>query len=239
MMKTCEVKVNGFDMEIPVFFKSMLDSMFNWEYKFQQCKFDKDKGYTVLDIGGNVGLFSVIAMTYFGVCRIIAYEPDPENAALYRKNMAKFSNVHLFEKAVWNKTCKMTLNKSKTNPGAHSLVMPIYTPGESVEVECVDAATLPVCMMIKVDAEGSEYQILSRYLRNVCRPTLIAYEYHSDSDCRKLERLIKSMDDANYRQVGGVRLGFHTGTACWIDMMCAKYNAVDEEKELKKIEDAQ
>ncbi len=49
--------------------------------------FTNDKKLHIVDIGGNVGLFSLYCNEYFDVQEAIVVEPDPENFALMKHNL--------------------------------------------------------------------------------------------------------------------------------------------------------
>ena len=65
-------------------------------YRLRQMEFKPD---IIFDIGANVGIFSRFARSLFPNARIIAVEPDPENAAHFRK-FTQDPNTHLMEYAL-------------------------------------------------------------------------------------------------------------------------------------------
>ena len=88
------------------------DSMhlsFNPNYEkdeFDLVKRTIKKGDVVLDIGANIGVYTVLFAEIVGdKGRVYAFEPDPKNFALLKKNIEinKYKNVVLINKAVLNK----------------------------------------------------------------------------------------------------------------------------------------
>jgi FkbM family methyltransferase len=129
---------------------------------------DKIKpGDTVLDIGANIGYFTLLFAQKAGPTgRVYAFEPSPENFALLKKNVEVngYGNVTLVNKAVSDRTQTIKLYVSKTNLGDHH----IYDTGdgrESVDIECVRLdeffPNLPTNIsVVKVDVQGAEFQVM-------------------------------------------------------------------------------
>jgi FkbM family methyltransferase len=145
--------------------------------------------HTVLDVGANTGLYSLIAITADRRATAIAYEPVPEIAALLRDNLA--ANLHgdrvtVREVAIGDRT------------GAAELHLPPAQVDGTVETSAslepdfketiarvvrVEAATLddawrsegrPTVSLVKVDVEGAEHRVLggAEDLIDRCRPVL-------------------------------------------------------------------
>ena len=70
------------------------------------------RGDVVLDLGANIGYFTLILPRLVGEeGKVFAFEPDPENFALLKKNVEinSYQNVVLVQKAVSNRNGKATL----------------------------------------------------------------------------------------------------------------------------------
>lgn len=98
------------------------------------------KGNVVLDIGANIGYYTLIFAKLVGEeGRVYAFEPDPTNFALLKKNVEinGYKNVVLVQKAVSNKSGRIKLYLSKNNMGDHR----IYDSGEDgrqhIEIEAI------------------------------------------------------------------------------------------------------
>jgi len=121
-------------------------------------------GDTFVDVGANVGWFTLIAAKAVGPTgRVVAVEPEPRNAAKLRGNVAAngFGNVTVLEKAASDTPGTLSLHIADLGEN-HSVADLGYGRG-TVSVEAVrldDAITGPV-RLIKVDVEGYEAQVLA------------------------------------------------------------------------------
>ncbi len=127
------------------------------------------EGDTVIDIGANVGWFTLLAARTVGETgRVISFEPDPENFALLTKSVQRneFPNVVLFKEAVSDIDGIRRLNLNGSgNSGAHSIVRDFgggSIPVQSSKLETVaERLNLDLIDLIKVDTEGAEPQVVS------------------------------------------------------------------------------
>jgi FkbM family methyltransferase len=93
---------------------------------FETALFKKElkAGQTVLDIGANIGYYTLIAAKLVGTRgKVYAFEPDPDNFALLKKNVEYncYSNVVLVNSAVSDKNQTARLFINKANKGDHRL----------------------------------------------------------------------------------------------------------------------
>lgn len=127
-------------------------------------------GQTFLDIGAQVGYFSVLASELVGdKGKIIAFEPAKDNHDLLVENLSRngCTNVKVSLLALSDKSGEATLNRS-TDAGGHSLEKPETPNGktEQVQVERLDDVLdiqkkmKDEMVWIKIDVEGAERQVL-------------------------------------------------------------------------------
>jgi FkbM family methyltransferase len=79
---------------------------------------------TVVDIGANIGYYSLIAAEPIGTDgKVYAFEPDPDNYALLVRNVELngYRNVETVEKAVSSESGFVTLYIDRSNFGNRSL----------------------------------------------------------------------------------------------------------------------
>ena len=130
-------------------------------------------GATVVDIGANIGYFSIIGAQETGPHgKVYAFEPAPDNFRLLTKNaqLSGAVNMTCIQKAVADEGKSTTLFESN-HPGQHSLLLQPYTKtGHTRTVECV---TLDEYLgdqtvgVIKMDIEGYEYFALEGMRRTI------------------------------------------------------------------------
>lgn len=117
----------------------------------------------ILDIGANVGAFTVWARTRFPDALIHSYEPNPEAFELLEVNVGSLANVVTHQVAVSNSNGEGFLYDGGANIGECSLKQDWMSNTTGQRVPLLDAADLPACDFLKIDTEGSEIDILSRY----------------------------------------------------------------------------
>jgi len=142
------------------------------------------KSATVVDIGANIGVFSILVSSKAG--RVFSYEPVKENFELLRKNIglnALSRRITPFNLAVTeNSADTVKIFLSGYNQAGHS----IYGRGNRHEEarsttlqEILDSNSIEICDFLKIDAEGAEYEILyslpARYFKRI---KIVFFEYH-------------------------------------------------------------
>lgn len=118
---------------------------------------------TVLDIGANIGYFTLLFARLVGEHgKVFAFEPHPVNFGLLKKNICinNYSNVILNQKAATNKTGVVELFLHRKSHGGHSLYKGRYT-NTSTKVEAIRLDDYfknydGKIDFIKMDIEGSE-----------------------------------------------------------------------------------
>jgi len=136
-----------------------------WEPALTRLTAQKLKaGMTVVDVGANVGYFTLLAAAVTGPQgRVVAFEPEPRNAEILERNLELngiWERVRVHRHAVLNERKKLDLHRNPRNQGAHTLFVadPARSPFPRIPVETValdDVIETPVDFM-KIDAEGSE-----------------------------------------------------------------------------------
>ncbi|TBR19849.1 MAG: FkbM family methyltransferase [Chitinophagaceae bacterium] len=130
----------------------------------------------VIDCGANVGN---ITNKFAGTgATVFAFEPDPIAFAVLSSRFAATSNVHLFQKGVWDKNETVTLYHHK-NQTKNELA---FTVGSSIKsdkinVTATKTSTIEVVdliefiqslnkkiTVIKLDVEGAETEILEKII---------------------------------------------------------------------------
>lgn len=142
-------------------------------------------GDTMVDVGANVGLYSLLAASVRGV-RVVAFEPDPGARELAATNVARnglADRVELRPDAVGSKegTGGFTVGLGPMNrliadpvPGSDGRAVDTIRSVEVVTLDDADRVPSPVAI-VKVDVEGGELAVLSGAARLLDdhRPALI------------------------------------------------------------------
>jgi FkbM family methyltransferase len=118
-------------------------------------------GMTVLDIGANIGYYTLLASRAVGPdgC-VYAFEPDPRSCRSLRKNLAANDarNVHVVDKAASDASGSRTLfmSDTATHSGLHRSMGDSSPRTVEVEAVTIDELEIPTVDVIKMDIEGEE-----------------------------------------------------------------------------------
>jgi FkbM family methyltransferase len=129
---------------------------------------------TVIDVGANVGQFTVAAAETFGALTVHAFEPLPTAAAEFRRHTAGLRGVTLHEIALGDSEGTATLRVSANSVSSSLLPMrsthretfPESAALGNIEVavttldRALAGAALVAPVLLKVDAQGYEARVL-------------------------------------------------------------------------------
>lgn len=144
---------------------------------FEASLFEKylKKGMTVLDLGGNIGFYTILARSLVGQeGRVFSFEPFPNNASLIRASIKEnfFTNVTVVEAAASDRVGKATLHLSPDACSEHSLLDLNFQYNLEPQQNEIEVQVLTVdeyfeknvgdfkVDFIKMDIEGSESRAL-------------------------------------------------------------------------------
>lgn len=168
----------------------------------------------VLDVGANVGAFSIWACHRWPGATVSAYEPNPKADHDLRRNLtANGGGVQAHLCAVRAEAGRAKLYSGRHNLGEASLSRGGDQTDEYVDVDCIAAASLDDCDVLKIDTEGCELEILTHYTG---RPSLVLLEFHSRDDRVRIDRLM-----CWARGYGLLRADVHhldRGTLAYVDL---------------------
>jgi len=139
----------------------LVENLLDDQYELRTMVRDGD---IVVDIGAHIGIFSVLAAHLRSGVRVLAFEPERDNFAMLKENLAANPslNIQAYNKAVCYGGASGSLYVSCDNTGAHSLV---WGGGRGQAVEYIDLSAVLDLLperridLLKVDCEGSEYNI--------------------------------------------------------------------------------
>lgn len=145
----------------------------------------------VVDIGANIGAFTCLAAKT--ATMVYAFEPEPHNFELLKQNTANLPNVTLFNKGVGIPG----KNQIQDLQGGSHLSLTGHDLDSATEVEVVSINTIcpGVIDFLKVDCEGSEYDIFDNAHDSFLeRVEQVAIEFHPWSQERHTATFARLMD---------------------------------------------
>jgi FkbM family methyltransferase len=181
---------------------------------------DRERSPKILDLGGNIGLFGVYALTHWPAATIRSFEPDPENMRLLARVVA---DNGLGER--WSAAPVAAANYNGEMAfvaGLHADSHPAPAAGETSAVAQPATITVPAIdlfaedhdvALMKIDIEGGEWAILTDERLPALQADVIVLEWHDrgcpDADARaSAQRLLRA---AGYNHLEEVELATHNG----------------------------
>lgn len=133
-----------------------------------------NKGHTFVDVGANIGYFTIVASDLVGDRgKVLAFEPDPENFVLLERNcqINGCTNTSNYPVALSNETVDGALYLSKVNKGDHQ-IYPSSEERHQIPIKMLKGSKLFEDLnlnidFLKVDTQGAEYQVLQGLLPTV------------------------------------------------------------------------
>lgn len=165
-------------------------------YGLEQIQLSPDD--TVIDIGANVGIFSIYVKKKFG-CKVIAFEPVLMNFEQFKKNIVlnglSLDDIELHNVAI-----------TDVEGGEIKIGTPLYNTGGSsmfhhndamavCKTETIGKYITDKCKYLKIDCEGGEYAIVPTILDKISNVSYIGIEYHkfnNEQDPTTLDALLRS-----------------------------------------------
>lgn len=159
----------------------------------------------VIDIGANIGVFALYAATRAKNVVVHAFEPFPRNAEHFERNLAysKLQNVRFHNLAVADKTEQRVLHID-AEWIKHSLTDKTSqnSTDKGIIVNCISLdeamASIEQCDVLKLDCEGSEYEILySSSPQTLSKLHKIVGEFHEIDNKEKNGKSLRTFLESN------------------------------------------
>ncbi len=147
------------------------------------CVRDLNHVSVVIDLGANVGFSSACFLSRFPNARVVAVEPDDENVAMCRENLARYgARARILHGAAWSECTKLCFSSEPFRDGLEwSKQVTLPAEGEKSFIEGWDVGTIldmaqaETVDLLKIDIERGElavFQASSREwlprVRNIC-----------------------------------------------------------------------
>lgn len=178
----------------------LLDEIFYQDcYKIKQLI---GKGDTVVDIGANIGIFSLAVLAHSPDARTIAFEPASRTYATLKKNVAPYKNIEIKNMGLGAENATKELRITAKNI-ANRIDEKIDTElkaealrKEEIKIAMLDEFIGRKAEVIKLDIEGYEEQALigASHFINKHKPLIICANEHSK---KQKEHLVARMKKIN------------------------------------------
>ena len=176
------------------------------EYALHQVK----NFNTAIDIGGNIGFWSRDFCDRFD--NVIIFEPDASNIECLEANLSGKKNYDLHRVGLGSKQETKTFYKSLTTSGGHSFfrdqVFEEQVEESQLEIKRLDDYGIQNVGLIKIDTQGSEYDILlggRETLEKNNAVLNIEIEHKSKQQKIQGEKIIALLNSMGYREYGRSR----------------------------------
>ena len=169
----------------------------------------------ILDIGANVGGFALWAANRWPNSEIFCYEPVPGNFELLKINVSNFkkpgarSRIHVNNFAIGNPT-RTKMFVGRNNCGEASFFDLGEQQKTAVAVTTQPPTIMPRAHILKLDAEGSEIEILTGL--DLINYDVVLLEYHSEYNRRLIDAILR-----DYTLIGGYVRGLNRGTLKYVN----------------------
>lgn len=171
VLKLCEI----------IFDLKCLYSMLTWKpfslTSYRMLKSLRKQGVcpnTIIDVGANIGQFSVSAANMFPAANIYSFEPLPDCYKKLKTNSNKYSNINVFQVALGNEKGSVEFNVNKHSHSSsilslsdnHKKSFPAAEVSHviDVEIDTLDSVLVGIDLvspvMLKIDVQGYEGLVL-------------------------------------------------------------------------------
>lgn len=176
--------IRGNSSDIDVFYQIFIEE----EYA---CLEDVAGDGLIIDAGANVGYSSIYFLTKFRRCRVIAVEPDADNFAVLKRNLAAYADrVVAHHTGLWSHATQLLLEPAPYRDGrAWTRQVREVASGEAGSMwaisigDIISAAGVDHVSLLKMDIEGAEAVVFAEGAYNDWLGVVdaIAIELHDDS----------------------------------------------------------
>lgn len=147
---------------------------------------------TVIQAGGNIGMYAVIYSEIFQ--NVFTFEPDPKNFYCLSEN-CKNNKIIKFNTAIGNENKFVNMNiVNEVNTGMNKIV---NNDGFKVYCMTLDGLDIPDVSLMHIDVEGFEYEVLLGAENTIRKhkPTLVL-EMAENTD-----KIYKFLDKLSYKEI--------------------------------------
>lgn len=197
--KTCSIKIPS--REVFRLKKIFEDQSYSIPAPFIENICKKSEKNIIVDIGANVGAYSIYSKVTYPNSIVYSFEPMPYLFSLLKDNIKPFSDINIFPLGLSNKDEEADLWLNSNNSGQTSTKV---RTDKKIQIQLHNAKKLfgklniNKISILKIDTEGCEVEILSSIKEMLPRIKVVLIEYHSDIDRRKIDNLLKDYSIYNF-----------------------------------------
>lgn len=153
---------------------------------------------TIIDVGANVGLFSLYMKSIRQDCDIHCFEPVAQTRVLLQNNIADQPRITIYPYALSNYNGSSLIGIHAANSGENSLKFNPAGAAQTEKIRVVDTSTamnqigLTYIDIMKIDTEGCEVEIIESLQAHLPYVGIIMLEYHTEDDRRRIDDLLHS-----------------------------------------------
>ena len=170
-------------MQMPENMAKHIEKIFKGEYNIPY----ENSNPVILDIGGNVGGFSLWANQRWANSKIYSYEPIKNNFNLLKENTKDMDNIVISNFAIGSKEETRRMHYGAHNIGECSFEHGLEQIEDGEDVSVMPASLLPKADIVKIDTEGAEIEILENM---IIKPDIYLIEFHSAYNRRRIDNIL-------------------------------------------------
>lgn len=135
-----------------------------WDKEYE---FELDDVKSVVDLGANIGISTIMLANKFSNAKIIALEPEMYNFQLLRMNVKGLNNISILNNAIWYKDGTVEI----INFDVKSNEFKCANSNGSSKSQQIESISIPTLMhrynlktidLLKVDVEGAEEELFAK-----------------------------------------------------------------------------
>jgi FkbM family methyltransferase len=174
---------------------SRLELISFWEIWHERCydAFAVEHPRCAVDVGANIGVFSLYQVMVNHAERVIAFEPSPEVFSRLAKNIEVngIKNVRAVNAAVGDEPGTLSFAESRMSAnGRVSETGTLKVPCVRLDDELRDVPSIDI---LKIDTEGYETHVLRGASETLKKTERIALELHYPGELQEIEAIVSSL----------------------------------------------